>query len=148
MVFVHQIIFVYTHGDEISIFLTDEFLFGNTDYKIIYEDENILIVNKPVGISVVEDDDSFCLTSVLQKKYRQNNNLSSQASQSVVFPYPCHRIDRNTSGLVLFAKNKQALDILFEKFKNKEIEKHYYCVVLRNTYSKRADFKSIFKKRF
>lgn len=38
---------------------------------------------------------------------------------------PCHRIDRNTKGLVLFAKDNTSLNILLDKFKNKEIEKHY-----------------------
>ena len=42
---------------------------------------------------------------------------------------PCHRLDRNTSGLVLFAKNKEAEKILLEKFKNHEIEKHYKALV-------------------
>ena len=42
---------------------------------------------------------------------------------------PCHRLDRNTSGLVLYAKNKESLDILLEKFKQKEIDKQYICVV-------------------
>lgn len=43
--------------------------------------------------------------------------------------FPCHRLDRNTSGLVLFAKNENALNILLEKFKNKEISKFYKCKV-------------------
>ena len=42
---------------------------------------------------------------------------------------PCHRIDRNTTGLVLFAKNQVSYDILLSKFKNHEIEKHYYAWV-------------------
>ena len=42
---------------------------------------------------------------------------------------PCHRLDRNTSGLVVFAKSKEALDVLLDKFKNMEIEKHYKCTV-------------------
>ena len=42
---------------------------------------------------------------------------------------PCHRIDRNTTGLVLFAKNEQALSILLEKFKQHQIEKHYLALV-------------------
>lgn len=42
---------------------------------------------------------------------------------------PCHRLDRNTKGLVIFAKNKEALEILLEKFKNHEIEKHYKALV-------------------
>ena len=42
---------------------------------------------------------------------------------------PCHRLDRNTTGLVLFAKNEEALNILLNKFKNHEIEKHYLALV-------------------
>lgn len=104
-----------TCGDEVSVYLTDELLFGKVEFSIVYEDENILVVNKPAGVSVVEEDGGYSLTKVLQG----NSN----------FPSPCHRIDRNTSGLVLFAKNEEALNILFEKFKNKEIEKHYYAVI-------------------
>ena len=44
-------------------------------------------------------------------------------------PMPCHRIDRNTTGLVLFAKNEESLNILLNKFKNHEIEKHYFALV-------------------
>ena len=42
---------------------------------------------------------------------------------------PCHRLDRNTTGLILFAKNQLSLDILMQKFKNHEIEKHYLALV-------------------
>lgn len=105
-------------GDEICIFLTDDFLFGKVNYSIVYEDDNILLINKPSGISVIEENGSYSLTKILQDERKTNH-----------FPYPCHRIDRNTSGLVLFAKNENSLSILFDKFKNKEIEKHYFCVV-------------------
>lgn len=43
--------------------------------------------------------------------------------------YPCHRLDRNTTGLIIFAKSLDCQQILFEKFKNHEIEKHYICTV-------------------
>lgn len=119
-------------GDEVSIFLTDEFLFGKIDYNVVYEDDNILLVNKPAGISVVDDDCGYCLTYVLQNAYQLDMPPLQTNNSYTKFPYPCHRIDRNTSGLVLFAKNETTLDIMFDKFKNKEIEKHYYCVVLRN----------------
>ena len=81
---------------------------------IVYEDENILIINKPYNIEV-EGDNS--LTNLIQKKYNKNNIK------------PCHRIDRNTCGLVLFSKNEEALKILLEKFKKHEIEKHYLAKV-------------------
>lgn len=102
-------------GDEISIYIVDELLLGENkfDIEIIFEDENILAANKPEGLSVTEDNSiSSTLTSILKSKYGNNIN-------------PCHRIDRNTKGLVLFAKNDESLKILLEKFKNHEIEKHY-----------------------
>ncbi len=106
-------------GDEISIYITDEYLLGKNkfDLKIIFEDTNILVVNKPEGLPVTEDTSSvLTLTSMLKSQYGNNIN-------------PCHRIDRNTKGLVLFAKNNEALNILLNKFKNKEIEKHYIAKV-------------------
>lgn len=106
---------VLSENDEISIYISDEFLFKKLDIDIIFEDDNILVVNKPVGIEVVCDNLENSLTSILEKKYS--------------FIKPCHRLDRNTSGLVLFAKNETALEILLEKFKNKEMEKYYKCQV-------------------
>lgn len=106
-------------GDEITVFINDEFLYRTFDLDILYEDNNIIIVNKPVGIEVISDNSNEnTLTSLLLKYY-----------SSTDFPMPCHRLDRNTTGLVVFAKSKQSLDILLEKFKNKEIEKHYRCTV-------------------
>ena len=106
-------------GDEITIYIIDEYLYNKKKISldIIFEDENILVVNKPAGISVTENDS---LEQTL------SNIVSQQYGKNVL---PCHRLDRNTSGLVLFAKNKEALDILLEKFKNKEIEKHYIAHV-------------------
>ena len=105
-------------NDIISIYLTDEILYGNSiNIDVIYEDNNILVVNKPENISVTEDISStYTLTTLMKEKFDKNLE-------------PCHRLDRNTSGLVLFAKNKESLDILLKKFKNKEIEKHYLATV-------------------
>lgn len=107
-------------GDEITLFINDEFLYKTFDFDIIYEDENILIINKPKELEVVsQNTNDVTLTTSLQEKYNSRD-----------FPAPCHRLDRNTSGLVLFAKNQESLDILLDKFKNKEIEKIYRCTVL------------------
>ncbi len=108
---------VIYENDEISIYIADELLLGKFNIETVYEDENILVVNKPAGISVTENNsNSKTLTSIL--KHQFGNNIQ-----------PCHRIDRNTKGLVLFAKNKATLDILLNKFKNKEIEKHYIAKI-------------------
>ena len=114
-------------GDVVKVFITDEFLFSksvnissiaNTSYNsidipIIYEDDNILIADKPTEIEVTGDNS---LTTILSTKYGFEI-------------YPCHRLDRNTTGLVLFAKNETSLNILLDKFKNHEIEKHYLALV-------------------
>lgn len=102
-------------GDVISIYISDDLLIGThaNNLEIVYEDDNILVVNKPTGIEVTGDSS---LTTMLCNMY--NSNIM-----------PCHRLDRNTFGLTLFAKNKESLDILFNKFKTHEIEKHYLCRV-------------------
>lgn len=105
-------------GDEITLYISDELLVNDNNFTIdiIYEDDNIMVVNKPENLPVTEDSSKINLTSILNKKYGYNLK-------------PCHRIDRNTKGLVLFAKNQIALNILLDKFKNKEIEKHYVAKV-------------------
>lgn len=105
-------------NDEIEVFISDELLFGNQELKIVYEDENILVVDKEQDISVTDEavGNEVTLTKLVKEKF--GDNLE-----------PCHRLDRNTKGLVLFSKNEEALKILLEKFKNHEIEKHYIARV-------------------
>ena len=103
-------------GDEIQVYISDNLLESNLNLDIVYEDNNILLINKPSNIEVTGVQS---LTEVVHKLY----------SSCEFKPMPCHRLDRNTSGLILFAKNKLALDILSEKFKHHEIEKHYLALV-------------------
>ena len=98
--------------DLVTVYIVDALLYKKIKIEKIYEDENILVVNKPDGIEVVGKNS---LTSLLMQEYN--------------FVSPCHRLDRNTKGLVLFAKNEDSLNILLKKFKNKEIEKHYLAKV-------------------
>ncbi len=107
---------VLQENDSLEVYIADEFLFKKINIDIVYEDENILVVDKPCGIEVVtENSNDKSLTSILSNQYD--------------FISPCHRIDRNTIGLVLFAKNETSLNILLDKFKNKEIKKYYRCTV-------------------
>ena len=103
-------------GNEIVIYIADEFLFPSIDLDIVYEDDNVLIINKTDNIEVTGKNS---LTSIVHKKY----------SNCPFLPMPCHRLDRNTTGLILFAKNEEALSILLEKFKNHEIRKFYLALV-------------------
>lgn len=114
---INKDILVYT-GDEVIVYITDDFLESKSSINldIVYEDENILVINKPSNLEVTGTNS---LTDLVHKKY----------TNSDFKPMPCHRIDRNTTGLVLFAKNKLSLDILLNKFKKHEIEKHYLAMV-------------------
>lgn len=100
-------------GDTIDIY----WQFPDESIDIIFEDGNILVVNKPQGIEVLSQKDDHNLLKLVQK-YLHTKNV-----------YPCHRLDRNTGGLVLFAKNLVALEIIESKIKTKEIRKFYKCTV-------------------
>lgn len=108
---------VIVHENQIiTVYILDQYLFGdNYNLDIIYEDSNILVVNKPKNIEVTG---THSLSEIICKNF----NTSSI--------FPCHRLDRNTEGLLLFAKSNEALNILLSKFKNQEITKIYKCKVV------------------
>lgn len=103
-------------NDEVLVYIPDNLLEINIPIDIVYEDANLLLINKPVNIEVTGVQS---LTSIIHQQYTNCEFL----------PMPCHRLDRNTCGLILFAKNQVSLDILLDKFKHHEIEKHYLACV-------------------
>lgn len=103
-------------NDEILVYISDDLLNNSQKLEKIYEDDNILILNKPINIEVTGENS---LTTIVHENYSSSNFK----------PMPCHRLDRNTIGLVLFAKNENSLNFLLDKFKNHEIEKHYLALV-------------------
>lgn len=106
-------------GDEVKVFIVDSLLLNSytEPLKIIFEDNNILLIEKPANIEVTGEDS---LTTQVQKIYKE---------KGINFVEPCHRLDRNTYGIILFAKNQEALSELLLLFKNSKIEKHYLTVV-------------------
>lgn len=94
-------------GDNVKVFIPDDKLIKTINLETVYEDDNIIIINKPSGIEIQGKDSLESLTGFK----------------------PCHRLDRNTTGLVVLAKNEESLNILLEKFKTREIEKHYLAKV-------------------
>lgn len=122
---------IILHTDDVvTIYIKDEYLFKKINLEILYEDNNILIINKPIGIEVVGDNS---LTECLLKYKKKDTNSK--------LPAPCHRLDRNTCGLIIYAKNEESLNILLEKFKNRELEKYYRCTVygIPNTTSEKLE---------
>ena len=116
---INKDILVY-ENDKIEIYIPKELEDIKINLDKVYEDENILVINKPANIEVTGTNS---LTEIINKQY-----INCEFN-----PQPCHRIDRNTTGLVMFAKNEEALRILLEKFKKHEIEKHYLALGKDNT---------------
>ena len=133
--------YILNEGEELTVYVTDEQLqeFNqprkvekvSLNHPIVYEDENILIINKPRGLLVHGDQDEQRVTlanEVLNYLYYKGE-YDPKENQGFR-PAPAHRLDRNTSGLVLFAKNLISLQELEDLFKDKEeIDKIYLALV-------------------
>lgn len=126
-------------GDVLSLYINDEFLEDDPDInflsaqdnlEIIYEDQNILLVNKPTGLLVHEDENQKIDTLINRiKKYLYNKKEYDINIEMSFAPALVHRLDRNTQGIVIAAKNSESLRILNQKFKDREIKKFYLCLV-------------------
>ena len=108
----------------------------NIPLNIIYEDENMLVVNKPSGMlthpTALERENT--LVNALLYKYGDNlSDINGEFRRGIL-----HRLDRNTSGLLMIAKNNQAHEFLSEQIKNHTITKKYRAIVKGN-YSKDED---------
>lgn len=125
-------------GDELKLFLKDEFfeknaaddayLRADTDIDIIYEDENIMLVNKKAGVCVHADDDGSENTLIDRiKGYLYKKGEYVPEKENTFTPSLCNRLDRNTSGIVIAAKNAEALRIMNQKIKDRELKKLYLC---------------------
>lgn len=126
-------------GDILELYINDEF-FGsdeNMDFllapdkiTIVYEDDNILLVDKRAGLVVHEDNEGTIDTLINRVLHHLYNKKEYIPTSELSFtPALCNRIDRNTSGIVIVAKNAEALRVLNEKIRSREIEKRYICVV-------------------
>lgn len=131
-------------NDKINVFVnideakTNElFLKAKPEIKIIYEDENIVAVQKDVG-QLVYDEQNKMIDTLLNrvKHYLFLNNQYHPKDENYFAPAPAHRLDTNTKGLILFAKNAEALKELNYIFKQKLIIKSYAALlygVLKNS---------------
>lgn len=134
--------YIVQEGDVISIYVSDSQIEEFTKAKeiekihlshpIIYEDENIIIINKPRGLLVHGDISEKRLTLTNEVlNYLYSKNEYDPRKTNGFTPAPAHRLDRNTSGLVIYAKNLPALQQLEELFLNKEnITKTYKALVV------------------
>ena len=135
---------VLVEGDVIQCFLAEEF-FAKLDevndvslsldkiqpkLDIVYEDENIMLLNKRPGVSVHEDEDSKVNTLIAHvQAYLYQKGEYNPADEQSFAPALCNRIDRNTGGIVIAAKTAEALRVMNEKIKLREMDKLYLAAV-------------------
>lgn len=108
-----------------------EFLKAPKTLKIIYEDENIILLDKKPGV-IVHQDKSYhfdCLLLRLQH-YLYDNGEYNPKEENCFAPALVNRIDRNTGGIVIGAKNAESLRILNQKMKDRELHKFYLCLLI------------------
>ena len=130
-------------GDVLKLFIKDEFFDDDRENEesyeflkaplkldIIYEDENILIINKKPGL-IVHPDKSYHFDSLIARvlHYLYEKGEYNPKDDRSFAPATVNRLDRNTGGIVIAAKNAEALRILNAKIKSREIKKLYLCMV-------------------
>ncbi len=127
-------------GDVLELYINDEFfekpeptydfLHAGTKLNILYEDENVLVLDKPVGLLSHPDDREYVDTLIGRvKRYLYEKGEYDPESEQSFTPALVNRIDRNTGGIVLAAKTAEALRVLNRKMKDREIHKFYLCAV-------------------
>lgn len=135
-------------GDIIDMYINDEFfapkeerydfLSASKKLKIVYEDENIILLDKSVGVLSHPDETEYNDTLITRvKRYLYEKGEYNPADEASFTPALVNRIDRNTGGIVIAAKNAESLRILNQKLKDRELEKYYLCV-LHGTLKKKS----------
>lgn len=125
-------------GDTVQMYINDEFfdtaaenefLAAPAVLDIVYEDENILLIDKKNGLVVHEDDNNTADTLINRiKHYLYDKGEYAPENENSFAPALCNRLDRNTGGIVIAAKNAESLRILNQKIKDRELEKRYLCI--------------------
>lgn len=136
-------------GDFIELYINDEFFEVSEEQyaflkikpslNILYEDENILAVDKPQG-QLVHSDDKESYNTLINHitAYLYGKGEYEPDKEHAFRPALCNRIDRNTAGIVLAAKNAAALAEINERIKNNQLSKFYMCIALGH-FEKRED---------
>lgn len=127
-------------GDVVDMYINDEFfekapekydfLKASKNLTVIYEDSNIILCDKKAGILSHPDDNEYIDTLIGRiKRYLYEKGEYNPDDEHSFVPSLVNRIDRNTGGIVIAAKNAETLRILNQKMKDRELHKYYLCIV-------------------
>lgn len=130
--------YILQDGDRLDMYINDDFFDHKPappekikyDLDIVYEDENIILINKKSGIVVHDDDNGSVNTLIAQlKSYLTDKGEYVPDAENSFAPALCNRIDRNTSGIVIGAKNAAALREMNDIIKRRNVTKIYRALV-------------------
>ena len=136
-------------GDILTLYIKDEFFEEQPDeydflkapikLDIIYEDENIILLNKKPGL-IVHPDENYHFDSLIARvqHYLYDKKEYDPKNENSFAPALVNRIDRNTGGIVIAAKNAETLRIMNQKLKDRELDKFYLCIAVRKKKKKSA----------
>ena len=93
--------------------------------KVIYQDENILVINKPSEVVVFSDDENKTVMTLLVEEFPELKNVGEDPRYGAV-----HRLDRDTTGILLIAKNNKSVSFLQKQFKERKVVKKYIALVV------------------
>ncbi len=127
-------------GDVVDMYINDEFFIksetrydfsgASTNLNIIYEDDNLILLDKKAGLLCHPDDKEYIDTLISRvKKYLYEKGEYDPDKENSFTPALVNRIDRNTGGIVIAAKNAESLKILNYQMKQRNLKKTYLCVV-------------------
>lgn len=129
-------------GDILQLYINDEFFDKPSEENIfltvfrpqldiVYEDENLLLVNKRPGLVVHADETEKVNTLINHiQAYLYQKREWNPRWENAFTPALCNRIDRNTGGIVIAAKNAETLRIINQKIRDREIDKRYLCITV------------------
>ena len=129
-------------GDMLQLYINDEFFdkpreenmfltLFRPSLDIVYEDENIMLLNKRPGLVVHADETEKVNTLINHiQAYLYQKREWNPRWENAFTPALCNRIDRNTGGIVIAAKNAETLRIINEKIRDREIDKRYLCITV------------------
>jgi 23S rRNA pseudouridine955/2504/2580 synthase len=147
---------VLHHGDVLKFYISDEFFEKKPtadlsrvtpDFGVVYEDDHIILMNKPTGLICQPDErETFNTLANQLVSYLIRKGDYDPSRENAFVPALCNRIDRNTQGIVIGAKTSAALMIMNEKIKRREIDKVYQCLVFGLPSPRQADCTAYLKK--
>ena len=128
-----------SQGDQVCIYLAEDTInkfreevkAGKQKIKldVLYEDENVIMVNKPWGILSQKSKPEDISINDQIIPYAVNQGLISEKELQVVKPSICNRLDRNTTGIIICGISIEGLQTMAEMLKHRDMEKYYLCIV-------------------